>query len=152
MDKRFVQAHKEARWALWLTLLYLAAWLVTAYLPDSAIGITGLPHWFEMACLLVPLIFILLCWAMVARRREASSYLRLHWKKGLLGGVGTMGSYGLALWAMTQAPLAVVAALRETSILFGALIAFVLLKEKVAGLRIAAALGIAAGAILLRLA
>ena len=28
MDKRFVQAHKEARWALWLTLLYLAAWLV----------------------------------------------------------------------------------------------------------------------------
>ena len=45
-------------------------------------------------------------------------------EKGLLGGVGTMGSYGLALWAMTQAPLAVVAALRETSILFGALIAF----------------------------
>jgi len=53
---------------------------------------------------------------------------------------------------MTQAPLAVVAALRETSILFGALIAFVLLKEKVVGLRIAAALGIAAGAVLLRLA
>ena len=53
---------------------------------------------------------------------------------------------------LTQAPLAVVAALRETSILFGALIAFVLLKEKVAGLRIAAALGIAGGAILLRLA
>lgn len=51
-------------------------------------------------------------------------------EKGLLGGVGTMGSYGLALWAMTQAPLAVVAALRETSILFGALIAFVLLKRR----------------------
>ncbi len=28
-------------------------------------GITGLPHWFEMACLLTPLVFILLCWAMV---------------------------------------------------------------------------------------
>ncbi|AEN66657.1 protein of unknown function DUF997 [Enterobacter soli] len=65
MDTRFVQAHKEARWALWLTLLYLAAWLVTANLPDSAIGITGLPHWFEMACLLVPLVFILLSWLMV---------------------------------------------------------------------------------------
>ena len=47
MDKRFVQAHKEARW------------------PGVGIGITGLPHWFEMACLLVPLVFILLCWAMV---------------------------------------------------------------------------------------
>jgi uncharacterized membrane protein YhdT len=65
MDKRFVQAHKEARWALWLTLLYLAAWLAAAYLPGVGIGITGLPHWFEMACLLVPLVFILLCWAMV---------------------------------------------------------------------------------------
>ena len=42
-----------------------AAWLAAAYLPNNGIGITGLPHWFEMACLLVPLIFILLCWAMV---------------------------------------------------------------------------------------
>ncbi len=50
-----------------------------------------------------------------------------------------------------QAPLAVVAALRETSILFGALIAWLLLKEKVAGLRLVAAGGIALGAILLRL-
>jgi uncharacterized membrane protein len=41
--------------------------------------------------------------------------------------------------------------LRETSILFGALLAFLMLKEKVAGLRIVAACGIAAGAILLRL-
>ncbi len=62
-----------------------------------------------------------------------------------------MGSYGLALWAMTQAPLAVVAALRETSILFGALLAWLLLKEKVAGIRLVAAAGIAVGAVLLRL-
>ncbi|WP_202306202.1 YhdT family protein [Dryocola clanedunensis] len=65
MDKRFVQANKEARWALGLTLAYLAAWLVAAYLPGNEIGPTGLPHWFEMACLLVPLIFIVLCWMMV---------------------------------------------------------------------------------------
>ncbi|SQJ10681.1 Membrane protein [Salmonella enterica subsp. enterica serovar Heidelberg] len=58
MDARFVQAHKEARWALWLTLCYLAAWLVAAYLPGDSPGITGLPHWFEMACLLTPLVFI----------------------------------------------------------------------------------------------
>lgn len=95
--------------------------------------------------------FCLLSWAMIARRPQASRYLRQHWKKGMVGGIGTMGSYGLALWAMTQAPLAVVAALRETSILFGAVIAFILLKEKVVPLRIVAACGIAAGAILLRL-
>ena len=95
--------------------------------------------------------FCLLGWAMIARRPQASRYLRQHWKKGMVGGVGTMGSYGLALWAMTQAPLAVVAALRETSILFGAVIAFILLKEKMVPVRIVAACGIAAGAILLRL-
>ncbi len=65
MDNRFVQAHKEARWTLWLTILYLAAWIAAAWIPDSAIGPTGLPHWFEMACLITPFLFILLCWLMV---------------------------------------------------------------------------------------
>ncbi|MCS2148697.1 DMT family transporter [Scandinavium manionii] len=95
--------------------------------------------------------FCLLGWAMISRRLEVSRYMRLHWKKGIFGGLGTMGSYGLALWAMTQAPLAVVAALRETSILFGAVIALVILKERVTWLRLTAACGIALGAILLRL-
>lgn len=112
-------------------------------LSGSALGYTLWSFLMNGSCLLG--------WATLARRREVSRYLRQHWHKGLLGGVSTMGSYGLALWAMTQAPLAVVAALRETSILFGALIAFVLLKERVIPLRIAAACGIAAGAILLRL-
>ncbi len=48
----------------------------------------------------------------------------------MIGGVGTLGSYGLALWAMTMAPIAVVAALRETAILFGVLISALVLKEK----------------------
>ena len=61
----FIQAPREARWALGLPLLYLLAWSLAAYLPDSASGITGLPHWFEMACLVVPLLFIGLCWLMV---------------------------------------------------------------------------------------
>lgn len=65
MDKRFLQAHREARWAFGLTLAYLAAWLLAAYLQDNDQGITGLPHWFEMACLWVPLLFIALCWLMV---------------------------------------------------------------------------------------
>lgn len=113
-------------------------------LSETAFGYTLWTFMLNGVCLLV--------WAMIARRHAASRYLATHWKKGVFGGIGTMGSYGLALWAMTQAPLAVVAALRETSILFGALIAFVLLKERVSGMRIVAACGIAAGAILLRLA
>ncbi|GAB2932282.1 membrane protein [Hafnia psychrotolerans] len=65
MDKRFLQANREARWAFGLTLAYLLAWCLAAYLPDDKQGITGLPHWFEMACLLVPLIFVFLSWLMV---------------------------------------------------------------------------------------
>lgn len=65
MDKRFLQAHREACWALGLTLAYLLLWIAAAYLPNSDAGITGLPHWFEMSCLLLPLAFIILCWLMV---------------------------------------------------------------------------------------
>lgn len=96
--------------------------------------------------------FCLFSWVMLTRPREASHYLRQNWHTGLFGGAATMGSYGIALWAMTQAPLAVVAALRESSIIFGVLIAFFFLKENVSVLRICAAMGIVAGAILLRIA
>lgn len=65
MDARFSQANREARWALWLTIAYLVLSIAAAYIPNNLQGITGLPHWFEMACLLLPLVFILLCWAMV---------------------------------------------------------------------------------------
>ncbi|CRL63442.1 hypothetical protein BN1805_02299 [Proteus vulgaris] len=57
MDKRFVQAHKEALWALILTFIYLLGWLITAYLPDNTLGITGLPVWFELSCLFLPVLF-----------------------------------------------------------------------------------------------
>ncbi|MFB5171202.1 YhdT family protein [Erwinia amylovora] len=65
MDNRFLQAHREARWSLVLAVAYLACWALSAWLLDDQQGLTGLPHWFEMACLLVPLLFIFLCWLMV---------------------------------------------------------------------------------------
>ena len=61
-----------------------------------------------------------------------------HWRPGLVGGGGTLASYGLALWAMTHAPVAVIAALRETSILFATVIAVVVLTEKLTPARVAA--------------
>ena len=75
-----------------------------------------------------------------------------NWHYGLAGGLGTLISYGLVLWAMTMAPIALVAALRETSILFGTLIAVLVLKERVTRTRLIAVLIIAAGAIVLKLA
>ncbi len=91
-------------------------------------------------------------WALVARRRALLAYAARNWPLGLAGGIGNLGSYGLALWAMTLAPVAVVAALRETSILFGMAIAGLILRERVGATRIAAAAMIVAGAVSLRLA
>lgn len=76
---------------------------------------------------------------------------RQHGHLALLGGLGTFGSYGLALWAMTMAPVAMVAALRETSILFGMLLSVILLRETISGNRIAGALLIVCGTVVMRL-
>jgi drug/metabolite transporter (DMT)-like permease len=80
------------------------------------------------------------------------SYARRDWKLGAIGGIGTLGSYGIVLWAMTQAPVHLVAALRETSILFGTAIAVLILHERVTPTRIFAVCVIAGGAIVLKLA
>jgi len=72
------------------------------------------------------------------------------WLRALAGGSLQFGSYGVALWAMTIAPIAVVAALRETSVLFGALIAVVVLREPVRAVRVLAAALIVAGLVMIK--
>ncbi len=64
------------------------------------------------------------------QRRDIVAYARTRWPKAALGGCASIGSYAIALWAMTKAPVASVAALRETSVLFAALLGTWLLKEK----------------------
>ena len=75
-----------------------------------------------------------------------------HWKIGLGGGALAVVSYSIAIWAITVAPIAIVAALRETSVLFGAIIAVALLGEPLRAGRIVAALMIVAGLVLIRAA
>ena len=77
--------------------------------------------------------------------------VRRHWHLGLVGGTCIILSYALALWAMTREPIALVAALRETSILFGLLLARIALHERPSRARVAAGLLILAGAGALRL-
>lgn len=68
------------------------------------------------------------------------------------GGAMMMGSYFVAIWAMTQAPIALVAALRESSVLFGAIIAATILREPLTRWRVLSSLLILTGVVLLRLA
>jgi phosphonate utilization associated putative membrane protein len=80
-------------------------------------------------------------------RREIVRYARQRWPVAALGGSASIGSYAIALWAMTRAPVASVAALRETSVLFAALLGTVLLKERF-GLQRAVGTGVIVGGVM----
>lgn len=80
--------------------------------------------------------------------REVAPY----WKTGVLGASLSVGAYWIAIWAMTKAPIASVAALRETSILVVMLLSMRVLKETVSFPRLAGAALIVVGAVLIRLA
>lgn len=72
------------------------------------------------------------------------------WLKGLVGGLCSVCAYGLALWAMTYAPIALVAALRETSVLFGTALGALMLKERFGYARWFSAALITAGAVAMK--
>lgn len=84
-------------------------------------------------------------------RREIVAYARRRWPVAALGGAASIGSYAIALWAMTRAPVASVAALRETSVLFAALLGTWLLKEKFGLQRALGTVVVVAGVMALRL-
>lgn len=94
----------------------------------------------------------LLSWILLARGRAFVRYLPARLHLGLLGGLASATVYSATLWGMTVAPVALVAALRETSILSALAISAVFLKEKVGLRRALLACAIAGGAMALRLA
>ena len=110
----------------------------------------GNPHSYS-AALFVCDGACMLVFALARRRMSIVVDARSYWKIGLLGGALSVMAYWIAIWAMTVAPIAIVAALRETSVLFGALIAVVILKEPLRAPRIIAAVMIVVGLGLIRL-
>ena len=94
-------------------------------------------------CLLEGLPFLF--WVRWRRGPEATAYLRRAGPRGLLAGTVSVAAYAIVLWAMTRAPVAAVAALRETSVLFAAVIGAVWLREGFGVARIAGAASVAAG-------
>ncbi|MDB5894556.1 MAG: phosphonate utilization protein, partial [Rhodoferax sp.] len=92
----------------------------------------------------------LVLWQRGRGRRAALAYMGGRWKIAIVGTMASIGSYGIALWAMTHAPVATVAALRETSVLFAALIGAVFLGERFGWQRAAGTGVVLAGVMLLR--
>jgi drug/metabolite transporter (DMT)-like permease len=89
--------------------------------------------------------------ALYVRRSALLPYLKAQWWRGCLGGVVAATGYGIAVWALSLGAMANVAAVRETSVLFAALIGTLLLGEKFGAKRVVAALVIVAGLLLMNL-
>jgi drug/metabolite transporter (DMT)-like permease len=95
---------------------------------------------------------LLVLWRRPGQRRAAITYMAGRWKIAVIGTFASMGSYGVALWAMTHAPVAVVAALRETSVLFAAILGALFLRERFGWQRATGTAIIVVGVMTLRLA
>ena len=92
-----------------------------------------------------------LVWVVARRGKVAVRYLRSSTTRGLVGGAFSLAAYGIVLWAMTRAPVAAVAALRETSVLFAALMGSLWLKEGFGLPRLAGAVSVVLGIAALKL-
>jgi uncharacterized membrane protein len=75
--------------------------------------------------------------------------MRLSWQAGLVSGLVAVGSYGVFIWALSLGAKGPVAALRETSVLFAALIGTVVLLERLGPARIVGATLINLGIVLI---
>ena len=123
-----------------------------AYTVVDGIGVRASGHALSYSLWLFAVMGVfMLAVTLYVRGLAVVPQLLANWKTGLGAGIMAVLAYSIALWAMTQAPVTQVAALRETSVLFAALFAAVLLKEALTRWRIAAIGLIVAGIVLLRL-
>ena len=146
------EARKGGQQAITLALSNAVVIATYTYVDGIGARISGNSISYTLWMSLLPPV-LLFAWA-ISRRGVSvvAAHVRYNWWRGLIGGAGSITSYGLALWAMTKAPVATVAALRETSILFALVISVVILKERSSIWRYVAGAIITAGVLVLKLA
>jgi drug/metabolite transporter (DMT)-like permease len=90
-------------------------------------------------------------WAVLLRGRRLPAAVARNWRTGLAAGVISTLSYGAVVLAQAEAPLAAVAALRETGVVVSVLIGVVVFRERVTSGRVVAVIAVVTGVILLYL-
>ncbi|MEQ9245617.1 MAG: DMT family transporter, partial [Nitratireductor sp.] len=93
---------------------------------------------------------ILVPFALYLRRGQVTEYLMQNWRPGIVAGAMSFGAYAIVMWALALGPMVQVAALRETSVIFAAIIGVFFLKERFGLRRIVAAVTIALGIVVLK--
>lgn len=122
---------------------------IAGYTLSDGLGarVSGSPSGY-IAWLFVGNALVMFILLLATRGTKVLPALADHWRVGLIGGAMSLGAYAIAIKAMTLAPIALVAALRETSVLFAALIGCVWLKEPLSRWRALAALTIVTGVVM----
>jgi drug/metabolite transporter (DMT)-like permease len=137
---------KATAWAL------LSALIICVYTISDGAGVRvsgGAERYVVWLFLFMGLPFGLVVLAL--KRGAFLRHAARHWWRGMAGATLSGVSYAIALWAMTRAPIASIAALRETSVIFAALIGAWILKEGHLGPRLAGAAVVLAGIFALKL-
>ncbi len=129
--------------ACWIALYTLVDG-IGARNSGNALGFAGVIFVFDGLFILVA--------ALALRGKALGAGFAANWRMGIVGGAASCAAYGIAVWAMTKAPIASVAALRETSIVFVLLFSARILREKLGWQRILGGVMIVGGASLLRFA
>jgi drug/metabolite transporter (DMT)-like permease len=127
----------------------LTGLMIAGYTVVDGLGVTRVPlppyiGWlFLLQSAPLPLL------AVARRGRALPAAVRRCALPGLVGGVVSLAAYSIVLWAQTSGALAPIAALRETSIIFGALIGALFLGERLGARRAVAATVVLAGVVLI---
>ncbi len=91
-------------------------------------------------------------WMLAKRRATFIAHLRGRSRRALIGGGLSAAAYAISVWAMTKAPVALVASLRETSVLFATLIGARLLHERLSARRWSGVIAVVLGVLALKAA
>jgi drug/metabolite transporter (DMT)-like permease len=147
-----LDARARRRSAAATRLALLNALLIAAYTTLDGLGARASGHAFAYALW----IFLLtgvpwLLFAAVRGHADRWTALGRHLPGGIIGGACSLGSYGIALWAMTLAPVAEVAAVREIAIAFGVVLGALILHERLTWARAMAAGAVTVGVCVIRL-
>jgi drug/metabolite transporter (DMT)-like permease len=143
-------AFERARLAAASTLYALASGgFIAAYTVTDGVGarLAGSPQSYTAWLFVVQGLGMIAAYLAIRRRLVLPRNGEM--ARAVIGGVLGLVSYGVVIWALTRAPMGQVSALRETSILFAAVLGALFLKEKVTLPRAGAAAMIAAGAVVL---
>lgn len=135
-----------------VTLALATAAIISGYTLLDGLGAraAGDPHAYTAALFVLDGIPVVL-FTLWRRGSAAIGPLRARWLGGLAGGAMSFAAYWTVIWAMTVAPIPLVAALREASVLFASVIAVAVLKEPLQWSRALAGATVVASLALIRL-